>query len=229
VGYDLIGTTTDVLSRNGGNVGGMCTENPNPCGGDVVGEWTFENQCGEENAPNVFGALCPGATQTVTLRSNTGTITFNDDDTFERQFTTDLEFTLVIDVQTCLGITCEQFQGVIDADPDTGGTCTGPDTACDCDLDYTDIVNDSGTYAIANDEVTFTVDDQTSAPVPFCVNNDRLDLWTPQYQPTITEETCTDPMQCEMALGNDHELYDCDLELGMNASQGPRWTLPSQP
>jgi hypothetical protein len=213
LGFDALGYLGAVLSRDAAEVGEDCTATPDPCGGDPVGLWDYELLCGADNLPNNWATLCPGATQQATFTNVTGTLEFEDNGAFTQQFTVSLDLEVGINVQSCFGITCAIFEGLLNDEDGLTATCTGPDNACACDVVFVGTDNTSGTYEIEDDTmIVFTVDGQAGEGAPFCVTDDRLDLWTPQYQTTITEETCSSVEDCEEALGAQNDAYACDID-----------------
>jgi ABC-type transport system substrate-binding protein len=59
----------------------------------------------------------------------------------------------------------------------------------------------------------FTAEDVTTV-FPFCITEDRLDLWQPLYDmPVPTGVACTTQQDCTDALGDSHDIYTCSLDI----------------
>lgn len=106
------------------------------CGGDIVGTWSLTGLCADvpENA-GPLGDSCPTATADVNLDAS-GTITFHDDGTITKSFTTRVIATFTVP-NSCLAsihgtipASCDELS---DEDEDSVTVCTGdPSESCTC-------------------------------------------------------------------------------------------------
>lgn len=203
--YESLGS---VLARDGTVPGDpACDPAPAPCGGDLVGTWDPVVTCGTEAIHDPFAEICPGSGFVLESIVQEGSLTFVDDGTFSQSYTTTTIYTATFDAAGCFGATCADIETTLAADGDA--TCTGPDDACDCTVTVIDDEPSSGSYEIVDDTIVLTVNGQSSLPYPFCVEGDRLDLWPPLTEGTLTETSCQDAADCEAALGDRYEAYAC--------------------
>ncbi len=209
IGLDPNGSFAEVLSRNDATLDPACTDVPAPCGGDLLGTWTYADTCGEDNLPVVWATICPDAVETVTAATVEGTLTFNEDLTYARTQTATIETTLVIDAEDCLELTCLELEELMNADEGVAATCAEGKAGCDCAVETVVDAAEDGTYEAEDGAVTLAFDGEETGMLA-CVTGDRLDLWTEQYAFTIAEEACADDGDCEDALGDAHALYFCE-------------------
>jgi hypothetical protein len=207
VGFDATGFVNTVGSRNGGNVGGSCSATPSTCGGDLVGAWDIENNCGNENTPNSWEVYCPGTERNLRSADTVGTVRFSDDESFAQTTTTTIDESISIDSMGCFSLTCADFEAGL-AGGGMTATCRDRSGLCDCNLNYAVEVTATGTYAFDGDEVVLRVGDNVTK-VPYCVSGDRLDMWVEQFQPTLTDRLCYYDAHCAETLGDAHESYWC--------------------
>jgi len=206
VGFDVVGNIASVLGLDGANVGGNCDSAPDGCGGDLLGTWEFANTCGQDEFPNPF-ADCDGSTFEVEIVDQTGSMTFEDDGSFAQMSMTSSTVTLSVTPDDCYGFNCAAFEAQLQGDnPDWSCEDNAPD--CDCTLMGMETTDVMGTYETDGNVVTVTVDG-TSADFDYCVAGDRLDLWQPITDFTITDTVCMDETDCEADLMDTHDAYVC--------------------
>ena len=211
LGIDEVGAVAEVSGLDGANVDPACDPEPVGCEGSIEGEWTVVASCGfEDFLHNFFDDECPGAEMTVENATVTGTRTFNGDATFDWDVTTDLSINLLIDAMTCFGVDCAGLQDGINGEENgLTGTCVDAgDGTCDCDLASSTTDQFSGTYAVDGTEVTMSTDEDEET-LEFCVEGDRLELWTPIYDAVVYDEECDSDQDCAAALGDMSEFYVC--------------------
>jgi hypothetical protein len=174
-----------------------------PCGGDVVGSWTFAGACSNVSATNAeLMVACPGARIGSSSVSLTGALTYNADLTYTAtnwHETFSVTETLPL---TCAGAdmtACSDANGTVS---DTQGgetitittTCTGT-TVCNCRLSGSlSLTSDAGSYYITGTTLDMT-GPATSGTFPYCVEENRLHLiqlsttmTTPMGQAVITSD-----------------------------------------
>jgi len=153
-----------------------------PCGGDVVGSWSFLGTCSNLAAENAqLQAACPGASLNASPGTLTGLLTFNADGTFvatnwHEAFAGTESLPL-----TCAGTsTCGENNGTTNDSSDgvtvtTTTNCTGTST-CVCRISGMLAVT-TGTGAYTTSDVTLSL---TGLPIAstfsYCVEENRLHL-----------------------------------------------------
>jgi hypothetical protein len=136
-----------------------------PCGGDIIGDWSFEDVCGEATESPIEG--CPEAASDYSGMSVTGTVAFEVNGSYSVSY--DTAGDLVISLpRSCLpdALTC-------DALSDDGSTCTPDGSNCRCVISLVDHVDHVGEWETSGSVVT--LDGEQS---PFCVAGDSLELRT---------------------------------------------------
>ncbi|MEM6989871.1 MAG: hypothetical protein AAF721_05225 [Myxococcota bacterium] len=206
VGFDEVATTVSVWGLDAANPGGNCDPDPSAaCGGDIVGEWTVDNTCGQEDIPSPFD--CDTQDFSVEVTEQSGTIEFEDDGTYTQQTMTTTLISVSLDPMECFDFNCAAWEAALQGQ-DAGWTCEFDDPDCDCTLMTMGMTDVEGTYETNGSVVTVTVEDAVQ-DFDYCVEGDRLDLWQPFNEVTVTEESCVDTMACEDALGKTHDAYVC--------------------
>lgn len=209
IGLDQVGDIDTVFSRDGMPIDASCTLPPAPCGGDVLGTWAIEAQCGYEAFPNPFEQDCPGSTFEIQVVGQMGTVTFENDGTFTQDLSIDLQALLSLDPMACFGIDCVTLEAGLQMD-NPAATCMSMMGTCNCTIPG---LNDPpmvvmGTYEVMGDSLMLDVGGEQEE-FAFCVTGDRLDTWNQLFIDTITETMCVDEQDCIDALGDMHELYVC--------------------
>ncbi|MCH9684229.1 MAG: hypothetical protein K0V04_22540 [Deltaproteobacteria bacterium] len=213
VGIDVVGDIGSVYARDGLPIDPVCDPIAAGCGGDVVGTWILDNSCGYEQLPNEFEDRCPGSTFLLEIVAETATVTFVDDGTFTQSSVVDSQAVLTLDPMACFGASCEEFDAVVAMD-DPNASCEDIDGLCTCVLpNPQQASNAEGTYVVENDLLTVMTKDEQQE-LTFCVADDRLSVWEPLLDFTVTEQTCADDADCEAALGDAHAFYACIADDG---------------
>ncbi|MGH1344591.1 MAG: hypothetical protein ACRBN8_23735 [Nannocystales bacterium] len=212
-GYSFLGFTHQVYT-DGTAVGDpVCTTEPAPCEGDVVGTWTAEDSCGYEALPNFFDEICPGATQQITGSMLSGTRTFNEDGTYEIDQTTQLQADLQVDSVACAGLECEEFGTALSKGPEFDMTCADA-AGGGCDCTYTVLSPDAqtGTWDLFGGGLLLTSEAGESQGVfDYCVDAGRFSMWTPLYEETpFPDVTCTENDDCEGQVEGTFDAVGCE-------------------
>jgi hypothetical protein len=146
-----------------------------PCGGDVVGTWSFLGAC--TNAAAVadlsatLAADCPGAAASAVGVDVSGTVTYNADLTYSVNGSETVSATETVPL-ACLGVTT--CAGATTSTAGTTVTCTGT-TTCTCQIHGVHPITEAGTYTTSG--TTQTTTSATSVDTnPYCVENNRLHL-----------------------------------------------------
>lgn len=213
VGYRNAGTIGLVLSRGATPVDTACDAEPAPCGGDPVGSWELEAMCGFEDVPNPLEGSCPGSTFSVEILSQSGTLAFAADGTLVQDFDIVSEIVLTVDPMACFGSSCAALEGVFEDSAPEGSpppTCEAMDTLCTCTFPDDGLPEQGmASWESMGTDLLIMVEDVTTV-FPFCVTEDRLDLWQPYYDmPTPTGAACNTQQDCIDALGDTYDLYTC--------------------
>jgi hypothetical protein len=166
-----------LLPAGCGSSGPSCPATFTPCGGDIVGTWTYEAACG---ANPQLSMACPTATSNLGT-STTGTIAFTAGGTFTETVTVHDSGTVTFPVACLTGITsCAQ----LDASNNASGLsivssgCAGTVTeSCTCTIVESGTATLTGTYTTAGNDVTLTVaGNPAGTPSPYCATASQLDL-----------------------------------------------------
>jgi hypothetical protein len=172
-----------------------------PCGGDVVGAWSFAGVCSNVSAASAEAmAACPGASIGAASTSLTGLLTFNADQTYTASnWHETFSLTETVPLSCTGAVTCADGNGT-SSDTQNGetisvtSTCTGT-TVCTCRLSGTlSLTSDVGNYYITGTTLDM-VGPATSGTFPYCVEEKRLHLLalsttmtTPMGQAVITSD-----------------------------------------
>jgi hypothetical protein len=178
--YPETDATADVFVGSGAAPGNSCELDVTACGGDPVGTWTLDTACGYDDLllpSNPFEMDCPGANFTPTMPRRTGTLTVADNGTWQ------LDTTIVFDYEFGADISCLGFVG---CGPDAeailtqaGGTAScsgGQPSACSCTVTDAPLESTQLTGRLGDGGTTLEAED--SLPIPFCVDDNVLTLWT---------------------------------------------------
>jgi hypothetical protein len=163
-----------------------------PCGGSLVGNWTFAAVCVTDGS----GAAqpidkCPTGTATKTMKVQ-GTANFNADLTYAVKFTQEADATFTVPA-SCIAATgqspatCEDVANYLTKNTGTP-TCTGsPSTACTCSITNVSapkVTDEAGTYVTSGNTFTTTKTGDTSPgdPTSYCVDGNTN--WVQITNPT---------------------------------------------
>ena len=138
-----------------------------PCGGDIVGEWTGAGQC-YIVPPD---PKCPGLEITVDAEI-AGGVTFDDVkvNTYDIAFDQTLDVVYYIPTACLGGATCDQ----ISDPPDF--VCTDGDGGCDCNLTIEDTTEEVGTWETDGNVLTLTPEGGEPFDLDYCVDGTTLTI-----------------------------------------------------
>jgi hypothetical protein len=151
-----------------------------PCGGDVVGNWSFLGGC--ENIAEVNAELqvsCPGGAIKGFSLSFSGQLTFNADATYTAGNWHEAVNASETIPLSCVGLTsCASLsQMSTDTTGSTSIACSGM-TTCSCRITATNsLASDVGTFTTYGTTLTMS-GPQTSGSFSYCVQGDVLHLLT---------------------------------------------------
>jgi len=171
----------------GGCGGGGHSPPPNclqvqPCGGDVVGNWSFLGACSDAQAQSEdLDAFCPGAKVNASGVSLTGILNFNADLTYTATNWHEVFLASETLPLSCSGMgSCTERNGT-QTDTSSGSTvtvttaCSGT-TTCECRVNGTLILtSDFGSYTTAGTLLNM-YGGTTSGLFDYCGEQDRLHL-----------------------------------------------------
>lgn len=140
-----------------------------PCGGDPVGEWSFDDICLESPVPD--GEGCAGSSVDLSDLTASGTLTIEEDGTYSSEFALAGDISVHLP-ESCLpeGLSCEEL-----STPDE--TCSASGSICDCvsTLDM-DPVADSGAWEASGEAITLLPDSDDPEEGDYCVDGDVLTI-----------------------------------------------------
>jgi len=190
----------------GGGSGAAHCGTTQPCGGDVVGAWSFQGTCTNVAAASAdVAAACPGAAITAESVALTGGLTFNADLTYAAtNWHETFSVTETVPLSCATGATsCADLSGTT-SDSANGTTinitttCSGT-TVCSCRGNGTiSVGSDVGTYSIAGTTLTMS-GASTSGDFSYCVEESRLHLV--QVSTTMTTPTGQAVIKADVVLG----------------------------
>jgi len=169
----------------GGGAGGSCLK-VQPCGGDIVGNWSVVTECVDPAAAKVdptFMSFCPTATVDAGNARLSGTYSFKADLTYSNVLTDsgDLIFNLPV---SCLnGMDCATFSAGLQAqmaqnpDPSIASvSCMGTST-CACKFVFSgNPVPETGTYVTSGNTVTETSSSGMMTARDYCVQGSTMHI-----------------------------------------------------
>jgi hypothetical protein len=195
--YPKANATADVFLGRGAVPGNTCELEVTACGGDAVGNWGIETSCGSDYPlpTNPFETYCPGASHTPMMPTRVGSLMVSDDGTWE------LETSVVYDYQYRADITClgtfycgAEAEGLLTQD---GGTasCSGEPYNCTCVVTNVPLETTVLTGTLGPGGTTL---DPTGngLPLPFCVEDNVMTLWTLTGSGSSLGDTCSSDADC---------------------------------
>jgi len=175
----LLGALVAALLPAGcGSSGGVsCPATLTPCGGNIVGTWTYETACGVSALATMS---CPGATTNITPGAS-GTFTFNADGTFTQVLNVSEAGSATLPA-SCL--TSAPSCAALDSTSSSSGLsivvsgCTGNIAqSCTCSFSETGTLTVTGKYTTAGNNVTMiSAGSATGTASPYCVSGSVLEL-----------------------------------------------------
>jgi hypothetical protein len=195
--YPKAEATADVFLGSGAVPGSSCELEVAACGGDAVGNWALETACGYDYPlpTNPFEMDCPGASHTPMMPTRVGSLTISDDGTWQ------LETTVVYDYEYGADISC---LGAFDCGPDAeslltqdGGTasCSGMGSACFCTVTNAPLETTVLTGTLGSGGTTLDPAGN-QLPIPFCVEDNVLTLWTLSGSGSSFGDACSSDADC---------------------------------
>ena len=157
-----------------------------PCGGDVVGTWTFQEvmSCGTSNPdPD-----CPDSTMEASNNDLSGTVTFSEDGTYSENMTTSMDFTITMPLDCLEGLTdCSLLEQNMPGD----ATCTSVTDACECSGHMDDTSTDTGTWTTDANILILTSDDPEPGEEPgelsYCVSGNEVIVFDDMMAAKLTK------------------------------------------
>ncbi len=158
-----------------------------PCGGDVVGAWTFQDAmvCGDlgESDPD-----CPDMTMQVNNMNMTGTITINSDGTYSLDMSMSMDLTITNPLDCLGGLTdCSLLE---DNESLDDATCISVTDACECSGIMTNADAETGTWTTDANILTMTSDDPEPGDEPtelsYCLSGDEAVMFDDERAVKLT-------------------------------------------
>jgi hypothetical protein len=167
--------------------------NVQPCGGDVVGDWTFVDAC--ESAANVaafratFATMaaeswCPGQTLVDRKPSASGSLLFDAAGTYSLALTFGGYLDINLPAVCLAGVSCEDTTAGLQAQIDAGAypmpnvssiSCSGT-SSCLCRATIDSPRSDSGTYSVSGNVLTLTATSGIVTDKSHCVRAGTLHI-----------------------------------------------------
>jgi hypothetical protein len=151
-----------------------------PCGGDVVGSWSFAGACVNNAAASVtLAAICPGASISVSSLAVSGSITFNSDLSYSGPSVSVSETATESVPLSCTGQASCAALGT--SSNGMTATCSGT-TVCTCRVSSSasgtaaGALGSSGTYSISDTTLALQSSSSTSTMGSYCVQGTELHL-----------------------------------------------------
>jgi len=146
-----------------------------PCGGNVVGTWSFLGACRTpavlQNFNDSLQASCPGASISALDIDISGTITYNPDLTYAANVTETIRATEIFPL-SCLGFA--SCADVVSSNAGSTVSCTGT-TTCTCRVTGGPPMIETGTYTTAGTDLTMAGPTSTDTDA-YCVQNNELHI-----------------------------------------------------
>jgi len=175
--------------------------NVQPCGGDVVGNWMFVEEC--ESAASVaamesnFATMaaqswCVGQTLVGIEPQATGSLTFEAAGTYALDLTFSGYLDINLPAQCLAGLSCEETGAGLQSQIDAGTyqmpnvsaiTCSGS-SSCLCRATVGSSRSETGTYSVAGGVVAFTADSGAINGKSYCVTGNALHILGVSTGPT---------------------------------------------
>jgi len=164
-------------SAGAANSGSACPA-VTPCGGDPVGDWAIKQMC-IGTAMAAASAACPGATQTLSPITATGTLSFTADGNTTSSAVISFTETAQLPASCYTEANCTTLLAALSADSTvTNAQCNyDADTGCTCSLASTQPTMSSGTYQVQG--TTLSITSATNGKTEndgFCVSGNTLTL-----------------------------------------------------
>jgi hypothetical protein len=169
-----------------GGGGGSCGK-VQPCGGNVVGNYTVSGACFDSAAVTMqIGMQCPGASANISALNVSGNASFNADLTYSitETISASLSETIPPSCLTANGITItcaqldQEIQLLLAQQPGTyqSAHCSGSGT-CTCSFTLAaQTMSETGTYTTSGTTITTTDSTGTSSSSSYCAQGNQLHM-----------------------------------------------------
>ena len=192
-----------------GGAANACVVEPAACESDPTGTWTWTDVCGPAPTGTLYD--CKGGTETVSYAVG-GTRSLAADGSYAESLTVTTTIALSLDVETCFGQDCAAFEGTLLSDwgPDATAACTDDGGTCDCDVVVESSWSVEGTWKADGSKLSIDYGGQV-VEYDFCAGDQTLSLWSSIPVIDLTDEPCETAADCEAALGDAYESYECGV------------------
>ena len=204
----------EVYVAEGGEAG-ACEVESAACESDPTGTWTWTDVCG----PVSVGVLydCDGGTQTVTYHVG-GTRSLANDGGYAESLTTTTTINVSLDSQTCLGQDCAAFEQTLSSDWGGAATCVDNGGTCACEAIGGSRWSVEGAWTAEGSTLSIDYGGQV-VEYDFCAGDQALRLWSSIPMVDLTGEPCETAADCEAALGDAYDSYECAVVDGDEPGQ----------
>lgn len=197
--YSTDDAIADVFLGSGAVPGNTCELAIAACGGDVVGNWGLETSCGIDypTPPNPWEGPCPGGNwEPTSAPYRVGSLAVEDDGTWSLSVSVVYDYDFSADISCVPGVWgCDaEAEAVLTED---GGTasCSGQATACSCTVTGVPISTTQLSGELGPGGMNLEPDNGV-APLPYCVEDGVLRLWSLSGSPSSSNDPCTSDADC---------------------------------
>ena len=148
------------------------------CGGNIVGTWSVSQLCAADLVPTT-DASCPNSTATISGVTESGTYTFNADNTTVDNVHATFTETANFPSSCFTEVQCTQLQSAFSAEPDlSSASCMyATATGCSCVLAVDTQSTAMGTYQVSGGTLTIVASaGATPETDTFCVSGNTLTI-----------------------------------------------------
>ncbi|MEI9952246.1 MAG: hypothetical protein WDO74_25475 [Pseudomonadota bacterium] len=151
-----------------------------PCGGNLVGDWTIQQEC--IALPTDSVEWCAGATFALSPVTATGSVSFKADHSMTSSGTVSWSESVRLPPSCYTEDLCSELGPRMSKEPSVTNAQCGYDavTGCSCSLTYSMTSMGSGTYQVQGNNVTFASDsnpDGEPEDYAFCVSDNTASFY----------------------------------------------------
>lgn len=183
------------------------SEDPQPCGGELAGtEWTLSAVC--LPSVDVYGQTwrCEAPTFSTTAYDETFVLDFAAT-TVHREASGNWSYTFSVKPADCEVADCRELEACNNDGSGLTASCENIGDVCMCAATSAlSAIEADGEYTVSDDRIVSSV--LTDGAHPYCVEGDRLTLWSPRYEYSLTDMPCggSNGASCSVVGGPPDEL-----------------------
>jgi hypothetical protein len=187
---ELLGYEERVYVRSGTSPAGTsCVGEPAPCGGELVDtQWVVAEACLAATNGWVESWFCGDDTMAYDSFSEEGTLAFSATQAVH-SFSAEMRWSFSADASACDVSSCQELAACLSDDSNAVSCSTTETCACEgvslWDRDYSNPYTNDGTALVSD-----ALGRNPGVQNPYCVQGDRLRIWTPRYRYELTDVPC---------------------------------------